>query len=281
MSDKPKIGLYWCASCGGCEEAVVDLAENLLPVAELVDFAIWPVAIDRKKEDVEALPDRSIAATLINGAIRTSEQEEMVRLLRRKSELIVAFGACAQLGGIPALANAVNRDQILRYVYHDAPTVRNPEGAQPQTETVDEGRVAVLPEFREVVRSLDQVVEVDYSIPGCAPNPALLLQGLQAILTGELPPKGTVLAPDVAMCFTCPHIATKPADLEVPEYRRTHLHAIDPEVCLLAQGFPCLGPVTRGGCGERCVRANMPCTGCFGPTSRTRDFGAKALSAKS
>ena len=54
---------------------------------------------------------------------------------------------------------------------------------------------------------------------------------------------------------------------------------IDPEQCLLAQGLLCLGPATRSGCGAPCVGANMPCSGCMGPTSSVRDHGAKALSA--
>jgi len=41
----------------------------------------------------------------------------------------------------------------------------------------------------------------------------------------------------------------------------------------------CLGPATRSGCEAACVRGNMPCTGCGGPTSRVRDQGAKELSA--
>jgi F420-non-reducing hydrogenase small subunit len=53
----------------------------------------------------------------------------------------------------------------------------------------------------------------------------------------------------------------------------------DLQTCLLAQGLVCLGPGTRAGCEALCIRGNMPCTGCFGPTSRVRDYGAKALSA--
>ena len=96
MPDKPKLGLYWCASCGGCEESVVDLAEGILDVVAAVDIVFWPVAMDFKKADVEAMDDGSIAATLINGCVRTSEQEEMVRLLRRKSAAITG-SACPRL----------------------------------------------------------------------------------------------------------------------------------------------------------------------------------------
>jgi F420-non-reducing hydrogenase small subunit len=54
---------------------------------------------------------------------------------------------------------------------------------------------------------------------------------------------------------------------------------IDEEKCLLAQGLLCMGPATRGGCEALCVKGNMPCTGCFGPTSRVKDQGAKILSS--
>ncbi|HVN04822.1 MAG TPA: F420-nonreducing hydrogenase, partial [Bryobacteraceae bacterium] len=74
---KPKVAFYWCASCGGCEEAVLDLGEGLLDVTALVDIVFWPVALDFKEKDVEAMPDRSIAIAFINGAIRTSDQEKM------------------------------------------------------------------------------------------------------------------------------------------------------------------------------------------------------------
>ncbi len=60
MPDKPKVAFYWCASCGGCEESVVDLAENILDVVAAVDIVMWPVAMDFKKKDVEAMADGSI-----------------------------------------------------------------------------------------------------------------------------------------------------------------------------------------------------------------------------
>ena len=90
MSEKPKIAFYWCASCGGCEESVVDLAEDILMVLDAVDIVFWPVALDFKKKDIDLMPDGYITATLINGAIRTSEQEEMASLLRKKSKVVIA-----------------------------------------------------------------------------------------------------------------------------------------------------------------------------------------------
>lgn len=276
---KPKVGFYWCASCGGCEEAVVDLAEDILKVVDAVDISFWPVALDFKRSDVEAMPDGEMAACFINGALRTSEQREMAELLRRKSQLLIAFGSCAHLGGIPGLANLYDREEILRRAYIETPSTDNPEHTIPQTETnVPEG-VVTLPSFDDSVKALHQVVDVDYFLPGCAPPPKLILNAVMAILEGNLPPKGETLAPDIAVCEECPRQETKPEKLLVSEFKRPHEAIIDPEECILAQGFLCLGPVTRQGCDAACPNGNMPCTGCLGPLGRVRDYGAKALSS--
>ncbi|NQU11424.1 oxidoreductase [bacterium] len=278
MPEKPKIGFYWCASCGGCEESVVDLAEDILMVLDAVDIVFWPVAMDFKKKDVEAMADGAIVATLLNGAIRTSEQEEMARLLRRKSQVLIAYGSCAHTGGIPSLANQFAREQILQYVYEQAPTVVNEPKTRPQLVHRDNGHEVTLPEFRNKVRTLDQVVDVDFYLPGCPPTPKLLKEAVLALLSGKLPPKGSVLAPNIALCEQCPRLDSKPQDLSVVEFKRPHQVIADPEKCLLAQGLVCMGPATRGGCEAVCIQGNMPCTGCFGPTSRVQDHGAKILS---
>lgn len=277
---KPKVAFYWCASCGGCEEAVVDLAEGILPVVEAVDIVFWPVALDFKRSDVEAMADGEITVGFVNGAIRTSEQEEMAQLLRRKSQLLIAFGSCAHLGGIPGLANFKDRTSILERVYQEVPTIVNPEKTRPQEETpIEDGTPLTLPTFSETVRTLDQTVDVDYYLPGCPPPVKLIVEAVTAILEGKLPPKGTVLAPDKALCDECPRKETKPEEFAIQEFKRPHQIIIDPEECLLAQGLLCLGPATRSGCEAACIGGNMPCTGCLGPTSRVKDYGAKALSA--
>ncbi|HLZ37600.1 MAG TPA: hypothetical protein VKP64_07525 [Mycobacteriales bacterium] len=150
---KTKIGFYWSASCGGCEEAVVDLGVDLLALVELVDVVFWPVALDFKRTDVEALADGELAAAFLNGAVRTSEQAEMVELLRRKAAAVVAFGSCATSGGVPGLANLLERDAILDAVYREAPSVDNDAGTVPRAECrVPEGTLR-LPEFDADVRT--------------------------------------------------------------------------------------------------------------------------------
>jgi len=269
-SVKPKVAFYWCASCGGCEVTVLDLEEKLLDVAAAVEILFWPAVLDFKKADVEAMTDGSLTAAFVNGSVRTSEQEEMALLMRKKSQLLFAFGSCAQLGGVHGLANLSSKEALFQTAYGDA--------APPRTESHADGFPLDLPEFLDHVRAIDQVVEVDYYIPGCPPTPKLVWQALEALLAGRLPERGAVLAPDLALCDECPRKETKPEKLTIEQFRRPHLTATNDKDCLLAQGLLCLGSATRAGCEALCVRANMPCNGCFGPTSRVSDYGAKALS---
>ena len=275
---KPKVAFYWCTSCGGCEEAVVDLNEDLLKVADAVDIVLWPVAMDFKKKDVEAVKNGEIAVSFINGAIRLSEQEEMVKLLRKKSQLVIAFGSCAYTGGIPGLGNFYLKDTIFQRVYKEVPTVENPEGITPQEHTaIDIGELS-LPEFYETVKTLGQVIPVDYFLPGCPPPGDLIMDAINAVLKGELPEKGEVLAPNKSLCDTCPRAEERPEKISVEEIKRPHEIKLSSWKCFLEQGLICLGPATRSGCGERCIKVNMPCRGCMGPLKGVEDHGIEALS---
>ena len=276
---KPKITFYWCASCGGCEEAIVDLAEDILKVVEAVDIVFWPCAMDFKKSDVEAMEDGSITVSFINGAVNSDEQEEMVKVLRKKSQVVIAFGACSHLGGIPSLANLTTKDKILEASYLKGPTNVNSEKTLPMVKVpVKEGELH-LPELQEIAKALDQVIDVDYYIPGCSVPKQLILDAVTALLSGNLPPKGSVLAPKKTNCDTCDRNKTKPEKLEIERFYRPYEIELDEEKCFLAQGVICMGPVTRGGCDERCVKGNMPCRGCFGPVDNVFDQGAKFVSA--
>lgn len=279
MSDKLKLGLYWAASCGGCEITVLDIHEAILEVAAIADILFWPVALDFKYADVEAMPDKHIDVCLFNGAIRNSEQEHIAKLLRAKSKVLVAFGACAHIGGIPGLANTSNREAIFSWVYKESPSTENSNGTYPQTSfEAPEGRLTI-PTFYNSVRTLAQTVPVDYFVPGCPPTAQQVWNVVQAIATGKLPQAGSVVgANDKTVCDECKRVKE---EKKVGAFRRPHEVIVEPERCLLEQGLICAGPATRGGCGAQCLSADMPCRGCYGPTAGVTDQGAKLLSAVS
>jgi F420-non-reducing hydrogenase small subunit len=273
---KLKLALYWSTSCGGCDVAVLDINEKILDVAELADIVLWPVAIDFKYHHVEAMEDKSIDVCLFNGAVRNSEQEKIAKLLRAKSKTMVAFGSCACFGGIPALANFINRAEAFERAYVEAPTNDNSDRVFPQLMTdVAEGELE-LPEFYDTVLALAQVVPVEYFVPGCPPPVDLILKVVDALATGQLPPPGAVIASDKALCDECDRVKE---EKKISKIYRPHEIIPDTKRCLLEQGLICMGPATRGGCGQRCILANMPCRGCFGPPAGVSDQGAKMLSA--
>ena len=281
MANKPKVAICWLGSCAGCDEAIVDLNEAILGVADAVDIVLWPVAMDFKYSSIEAMQDGEIALSIIHGSVRNSEHQEMAELLREKSGLVLAFGACACLGGAPGLANFITKDDIMNWVYRDAPTVVNPKGTFPQTTTRVDGQTLTLPEFYDHVYTLNQAIDVDYYLPGCPPPPNLIANAVNAVLSGDLPPKGSVLAPRVAMCETCVRNATKPHRIEITKIRRVHEIEPDPDFCFLVQGLLCMGPVTRSGCGETCIGVNTPCRGCFGGVPGVTDTGTRFISGLS
>jgi F420-non-reducing hydrogenase small subunit len=274
---KLKLALYWAASCGGCEIAQLQIGDKLLKLVEVADIVFWPVAIDVKYKDVQAMPDKSIDVCLFNGGIRNSEQEHIAKMLRDKSKVLIAYGACSYNGGIPGLANLFNKDLIFNRVYIETQSTDNKDKIFPQPNyKVPEGELNI-PVFYDTVRSLRQVVDVDYVIPGCPPEEQTTWLALQTLIDGKLPPKGTVITSNAkAVCDDCQR---KKDVKKVKQFYRNYAKVPEPEICLLEQGFLCAGMATRGGCGAPCPQANMPCTGCYGPVENVIDQGAHFLSA--
>jgi F420-non-reducing hydrogenase small subunit len=276
---KPKLALYWAASCGGCEISVLEVNEAILDVADFFDIVFWPVGLDFKYHHVEAMADGEVLLCMFNGAIRNEEQLHIAKLLRRKCQVMVAHGACACWGGIPALGNVANREEIFDRAYFTAPSVDNLDKTIPQTSTrVAEGELR-LPVFYDTVYALDQVVPVEYYMPGCPPVVDQTVAVVQAVMSGNLPPAGSVVgAGSKTVCEECAR--EKHDEKKVKRFRRVHLcDDLDEKQCLLEQGVVCAGPATRSGCGGKCVSVNMPCRGCYGPAAGVTDQGAKLISA--
>jgi F420-non-reducing hydrogenase small subunit len=281
-NEKPKFAMYWAASCGGCEISVLNIGEKILDVDANFEVVFWPVAMDAKYKDVEAMPDGSILLTLFNGGIRNSENEEIAHLLRRKSQILVAFGSCACEGCIPGLANLASMESVFNTVYESTST-ENPEHLRPHYHyEMPEGEI-FIPEFYPVLRTLDQVVDVDYYMPGCPPEShqiAAVIDLVIQVLHGEasLPPKGSVIgAGNSTVCDDCPR---KRDVKHIKSFRRIQdLDELDPDLCLLEQGIPCNGPATRSGCGALCPQAGAQCIGCYGPAEGVIDYGSRLIAA--
>jgi F420-non-reducing hydrogenase small subunit len=279
---KPKFAMYWAASCGGCEIAVLNTHEKILDVDANFDVVFWPVAMDAKYKDVQAMPDGAITLTLFNGGIRNSENEEMAHLLRRKSKILVAFGSCACEGCIPGLANFSSPQDIFDTAYATVST-DNPQNVRPQFRySMPEGELRI-PEFYPVLRTLDQVVQVDYYMPGCPPEShqiAAVIDLVIAALQGKatLPPPGSTIG--VGGSTVCDECKRARNEKTIKQFVRIqNLQVIDPALCLLEQGIPCNGPATRSGCGALCPLAGAQCIGCYGPAAGVVDYGARLMTA--
>lgn len=273
---KLKVGLYWAASCGGCEITVLDLDEKLLEVSKNMEIKFWPVAMDTKYGEIEAMPDKYFDVVLFNGGIRNEENEHMAKLLRRVSKILVAFGSCAIHGCVIGLGNIFSSKELIRRAYVEAES-NSRENIVP-TPKYDS---LTIPEVLEYLKTLDEVVEVDYYVPGCPPPPELVYDFMCKIISGQLPPRGSYFAPSYTLCKDCSRNPSKGTEVprikEMPDIKRIW-EIKDDGRCFLEQGLICLGPVTRAGCNNRCINANHPCTGCMGNPPQVIDAGAKLIS---
>lgn len=256
MGDKVRIACEWLGICSGCEIAILDLHEGILPILEKVEFVHIPVLVD-----VKEIPEADVG--IISGCIENEDNIEVAKEMREKCKIIVALGSCACFGGIPGLRNLYTREEVLEKAYVTTKSTVNPDRVLPRKDIL---------ELQEYVKPLNQVIKVDYYIPGCPPPSDLIGSVLTALLEGKEPQ-----LPTNTVCDECPLKKERKA---IPEIRRWCVDGCpEPDKCMLEQGFICLGPVTRAGCGAKCPSIGVPCRGCMGPTDRVIDQGAKMISA--
>ncbi len=273
---KPKLAIGLGATCSGCDMSIIDLGEKIMNLFKSFEIVFWPTAQDQKLEQLKNMPDASIDVTLYHGSIANTENSEMAKLLRKKSKMMIAVGACACHGGIPGLANLTNTKTLFKTVYLQTPSTTNQNMTVPQTKVEVKGHTLTLPRKLDTVVLLDEIIDVDYYLPGCPPEITLVEKAIEILTSSDLPPKGSVLAPDRILCDECPRPRE---DKKISKIYRHHEVNPDLEKCLLEQGVICLGITTRAGCGAKCINVNVPCRGCMGPTSKTRDQAAKAISS--
>ena len=135
-----------------------------------------------------------------------------------------------------------------------------------------------LPAMFDYVRTLDQVVDVDYKMPGCPPVAEQIWAVIEAVLSGQLPEKGALIG--VNPKTVCDECKRTKEEKRIKKFVRPHLiKEVDPDKCLLEQGIICNGPATHAGCGALCPQVNLGCRGCYGPAEGISDIGGKLAGA--
>lgn len=258
---KPRLATVILGGCTGCHLSLLDAHEGLLDLFDQVELVHSPFTAG---SDV---PTCEIA--LVEGAIQNEHDVEVAKAVREKAGTVIAMGSCATLGGIGGLRNLESKRRLVREVYGES----GPAGA---VEDAEEAGMDV-PTLEEAVRPLSAVIDVDLEIPGCSPPTKYILDALDALLRGESPD-----LPRHNLCYECSRRHEKmlqPSRDFVADavYSVMELDEIDPDVCFLEQGVICMGPISREGCGARCVSANVPCRGCMGSSRKDFEQGAKMV----
>jgi sulfhydrogenase subunit delta len=211
---RPRVAVFKFASCDGCQLTVLDLEDELLTLAEKLDFVHFAEASSR----MEPGP---YDVVLVEGSITTPHDSERIKEVRRQARFLVTIGACATAGGIQALRNWGDHAEFLRAVYARPDYISSLATSTPIAEHVP----------------------VDFELRGCPINKEQLLEVLRALLEGRRP-----RTPGHSVCLDCKRRGT---------------------VCVtVAEGIPCLGPVTQSGCGAICPAFGRGCYGCFGPAEQ-------------
>ncbi len=168
---KPKVATVWLEGCAGCHMSFLDLDEQLLEVFGAVELTVSPIT------DFKDYPFPRGAVGVIEGAVGNAEQEEIVRHMREKCALLVAWGDCAVFGGVNTMRNGIPLADLLRRGY--AETASSPGQAPPADPE--------LPPLLDKVLSVSQVAAVDVHVPGCPPSPEAIAHALMEILQGRTP----------------------------------------------------------------------------------------------
>ncbi|MFQ5586785.1 MAG: NADH:ubiquinone oxidoreductase [Thermodesulfobacteriota bacterium] len=205
---KPKIGVFSFTSCEGCQLQILNLEEELVSLLGQIEFVNFREAMSEKGDDYQI--------AFVEGSITRESEIEVVKEIRTRAEILIALGACAHLGGVNNLKHLHPRGRWIPSVY---------------------GRDDLFTDTMPTKR-VEDIVPVDYTIPGCPIDKLEFLRCVQALLVKTAP-----RLPDYPVCVECRSKGN---------------------VCLVEQGKWCLGPVTRAGCDAICPTFRDPCAGCRG-----------------
>lgn len=167
MGEKIRVATASLCGCFGCHMSLLDIDERILDLVELVEFDRTPIT------DIKTLGDCDLG--LIEGGVANAENVEVLREFRCHCKVLVALGACAVNGGIPAMRNQWSLKECLEEAYVGGVGVHNP-GIPNDPE---------IPLLLNKVHPIHEVVKVDYFLPGCPPSADAIWTFLSELLTGR------------------------------------------------------------------------------------------------
>jgi NAD-reducing hydrogenase small subunit len=167
MPGKLKLATASLAGCFGCHMSFLDIDERILELVELVEFDRTPLT------DIKSVGDCDIG--LIEGGVANAENVEVLREFRKHCKVLVAVGACAVNGGIPAMRNQFELEDCLREAYIDGVGVANP-GIPDDPE---------IPLLLNKVHPIHEVVRIDHFLPGCPPSADTIWTFLTELIEGR------------------------------------------------------------------------------------------------
>ena len=253
---KLRIAVEGLGACAGCEIAILDLHEEIVSLLQDMEIDYAPILIDKKSLD------HNVDVLLLSGSVRNKHDAEEAARLCEKAKITIAFGSCASFGGIPGLANLYATRELLERVYLTTESTDNEQRILPSEE---------VPPIEQVIKPLKEWVKISYNIPGCPPQPKLIKEMFQILLSGK-----PVTLSKKTVCDECD---LKREEKKITRILRWGQGEPDSSLCLLEQGYFCAGPATRAGCEAKCLATPMPCRGCMGPPENVADQGAKMASA--
>src|SRR5208283_2550795 len=167
---KPKVATASLAGCFGCHMSILDIDERILKLIELVDFDKSPV------DDIKKFTGRCLVG-LIEGGCCNEENVETLREFRKNCDILISVGECAIIGNIPAMRNGIPLKECLAEAYLKGPTVHNERGIIPNDPD--------LPRLLNKVYPCQEIVKIDYHIPGCPPPADAIWEALTALLSNK------------------------------------------------------------------------------------------------
>lgn len=166
--NKPRLAFFDFTDCEGCQLQVANMGTALFTLTKLVDIVNFREVMSEVSDDYDI--------AFVEGSISTDNDVKRIKKIREKAKVVVAFGACAAIGGVNGIKNRHSLELAKRRVYGDKADKIN--------------TIKVMP--------IGEVVKVDYVINGCPPYIPEIIAVIKCLLMGK-----SYVVPDYAVCVEC------------------------------------------------------------------------------